>query len=70
MSLFLAPDELATLTGSPRRRRQIDWLTREGWRFRLDYNARPVVARAEMEAQMVSTAAAKPRSRLNWDKVA
>lgn len=68
--MFLTADDLVALTGTPRRRRQIEWLAREGWRFTVDYNGRPVVARAEMEAQMVSTAAKPVRSRLNWGKVA
>jgi hypothetical protein len=68
--MFLTPDELTTLTGTPRRPRQIAWLVREGWKFRVDYNGRPVVARAEMEAQMVTNAPAPQKSRLNWDKVA
>lgn len=68
--MFLTTDDLLALTGSPRRGRQVAWLTREGWRFRVDYNGRPVVAKAEMEAQMVSNAIKAPKSRLNWDKVA
>lgn len=71
MSLFLTIQELRELTGSARRTRQIEWLTKHGWKFELDFNDRPVVAKAEMQARMVSQEPGKPAATgIQWDRVA
>jgi hypothetical protein len=49
---FLLPDEVATLTGYKATQRQIDWLRSRGWRFELNANHRPVIARRYAEKML------------------
>ena len=50
--LFLAPDEVETLTGFKTPMRQIDWLRTKGWRFELSGNRKPVIARRYAEKML------------------
>jgi hypothetical protein len=50
--LFLVPDEVATLTGYRITNRQIDWLRTRGWRFELNANRRPIIARRYAEKML------------------
>lgn len=50
--LFLMPDEIAVLTGYKLSRRQVDWLRAKGWRFELNGNRRPVIARRYAEKML------------------
>lgn len=50
--LFLTPDEIATLTGFKLASRQIDWLRNKGWRFTINGNCHPVVARKYAEKML------------------
>lgn len=68
--MFLSPDELQQLTGAKTRPRQLRWLARAGWRFTTDFRGRPIVARAEMERQLVSQEPSEAKSEPAWDKVA
>jgi hypothetical protein len=52
--LTLTPDELCALTGRKQPSKQVAWLTANGWRFALNANGRPVVARAYYERRMVA----------------
>jgi hypothetical protein len=47
--LFLTPDEVETLTGFKTPMRQVCWLRGQGWRFELNGNRRPVIARRYAE---------------------
>lgn len=63
---FLTPEEMTTLTGYARRNGQILWLRERGWRFELDRDGNPRVARAYMERRMVGdTDQPEPPSH-NW----
>lgn len=50
--LFLMPEEVAVLTGYKLSRRQVDWLRAKGWRFELNGNRRPVIARRYAEKML------------------
>lgn len=50
--LFLMPEEVATLTGYKLGARQIDWLRSKGWRFELNANRRPIIARRYAEKML------------------
>lgn len=58
--MFLTPEELRTLTGTPLRTRQIAVLRREGIRFTLDCRGRPVVTRAAVERPEAAEPAQEP----------
>jgi hypothetical protein len=51
--MFLSPEELRELTGGAIRRKQIEWLRRERWRFVLDLEGRPRVDRRYYERRML-----------------
>jgi len=51
-ALFLLPDELQTLTGFKLPARQVAWLRQKGWRFELNGNRRPIVARKYAEKML------------------
>ena len=48
-ALFLTSDEVNTLTGFKTPMRQTDWLRTKGWRFELNSNRRPIIARRYAE---------------------
>jgi hypothetical protein len=50
--LFLAPQEVELLTGHKQTRLQINWLIEKGWRFVLNGNRRPVIARRYVEKML------------------
>lgn len=52
LNFFLLPDEIVMLTGYKATQRQIDWLRRRGWRFELNANQRPVIARRYAEKML------------------
>ena len=64
--LFLAPEEMTALTGYARRSGQIQWLREHGWRFELDRDGSPRVARAYMERRMVGDADRPEPPAHNW----
>lgn len=47
--MFLTDDELRTLTGSPQKGRQAEWLRAHRIRHYVNLEGRPVVARAWLE---------------------
>lgn len=49
---LLSPEELAELTGSPRKARQIAWLREHGYLFELGLDGQPKVLRAAVEAKL------------------
>ncbi len=51
-ALFLLPDELETLTGFKLPARQVAWLSQKGWRFEINGNRRPIVARKYAEKML------------------
>ena len=51
-SLFLLPDELEILTGFKLPARQVAWLRQKGWRFEINGNRRPIVARKYAEKML------------------
>lgn len=50
--LFLSKDELVTLTGFRLPTRQANWLRRKGWRFEINANRQPVIARKYAEKML------------------
>lgn len=65
VSLFLLPDELEFLTGFKLPARQVAWLRQKGWRFEINGNRRPIVARKYVEKMLgcgtdEGTTAARP----------
>jgi hypothetical protein len=50
--LFLAPEEVETLTGFKAPMRQVDWLRTKGWRFELSGNRKPIIARRYAEKML------------------
>jgi Domain of unknown function (DUF4224) len=50
--LFLLPEEVETLTGFKLPSRQVVWLRGKGWRFELNGNRRPIVARKYAERML------------------
>lgn len=51
-TLFLTDDELQTLTGFKAYARQIAWLNSKGWRFEINGNRKPIVARKYAEKML------------------
>lgn len=51
-ALFLTCDEINTLTGFKTPARQVDWLRTKGWRFEINGNRRPIVARKYAEKML------------------
>ena len=60
-ALFLTIDELETLTGFKTPARQVEWLRTKGWRFEINGNRRPIVARKYAE-KMLGCGAPEARS--------
>jgi len=50
--LFLSTEELGTLTGFKTPARQVAWLRTKGWRFEVNGNRRPIVARKYAEKML------------------
>ena len=50
--LFLVSDEIATLTGYKLPAHQTKWLNEKGWRFELNGNRRPIIARKYVEKML------------------
>lgn len=50
--LFLSTDEVVTLTGFRLPSRQVEWLKRKGWRFELNGNRQPIIARKYAEKML------------------
>ena len=50
--LLLSPDELADVTGFRLAAKQIRWLSTKGWRFEVNGNRRPIVARRYAEKML------------------
>ena len=49
---FLMPEELIMLTGFKLPARQIAWLSAKGWRFEINGNRRPILARKYAEKML------------------
>lgn len=49
---FLLSDEVETLTGFKTAMRQVEWLRARGWRFELNGNRKPVIARRYAEKML------------------
>jgi hypothetical protein len=49
LAIFLTSDELEALTGFKLPTRQAKWLRAKGWRFEINGNRRPIVARKYAE---------------------
>lgn len=50
--LFLTSDEIGTLTGFKTPARQVAWLRTKGWRFEINGNRKPIVARKYTEKML------------------
>lgn len=51
-TLFLTYDEVNMLTGFKTPARQVEWLRTKGWRFEINGNRRPIVARKYAEKML------------------
>ena len=59
--LFLTSDEIETLTGYKLPAHQTKWLRKKGWRFELNCNRKPIIARKYAE-KMLGCASDTPES--------
>ncbi len=50
--LFLTSEEIGTLTGFKTPKRQTEWLKNKGWRFEINGNRKPIVARKYTEKML------------------
>lgn len=64
--MILSKDDLQQVTGYRRASDQARWLTQHGWRFTRNALGRPVVARAELERQLVGSNRAKTTDEPDW----
>ena len=64
--LFLAPEEVETLTGFKTPMRPVDWLRTKGWRFELSGNRKPVIARRYAEKMLGCSGDDEQRPRPNF----
>ncbi|MGV0959282.1 MAG: DUF4224 domain-containing protein [Limnohabitans sp.] len=48
-TFFLTTEEVSVLTGFKSLTRQVEWLQAKGWRFEINGNRRPIVARKYAE---------------------
>lgn len=51
-ALFLTSEEIWTLTGFKTPARQVEWLRTKGWRFEINGNRKPIVARKYAEKML------------------
>ena len=51
-AIFLSCDETAMLTGFKTPGRQVDWLRKKGWRFEINGNRKPIIARKYAEKML------------------
>lgn len=51
-TFFLTSDEIEALTGFKLPARQVNWLHTKGWRFEINGNRRPIVARKYAEKML------------------
>ena len=64
--LFLVPDEVEVLTGFRTPMRQVEWLRSKGWRFELNGNRKPIVARRYAEKMLGCGVEDEQRPRPNF----
>ena len=64
--MFLNDADIEQLTGRKRPADQLAWLRARGYRHDVNGQGRPVVARAEVEAKLVSGVAHQRRDEPNW----
>ena len=64
--LFLVPDEVAVLTGFRTPMRQVEWLRAKGWRFELNGNRKPIIARRYAEKMLGCGVEDEQRPRPNF----
>lgn len=50
--IFLTSEEVGILTGFKTPARQVEWLRTKGWRFEINGNRRPIVARKYAEKML------------------
>lgn len=66
--LFLASVEVEILTGFKLAKRQVQWLSVRGWRFELNGNRKPIVARKYAEKMLgCGNDEAQPSPRPNFN---
>lgn len=62
LTTYLSRTELAALTGSPLRRRQVAWLAREGWPHVVAWDGWPRVAREYHDKRMLGVRGERERT--------
>lgn len=65
--LFLMVDEVEFLTGFKTTMRQVEWLRSKGWRFELNGNRRPIIARRYAEKMLGCGVEHEQRPQPNFD---
>lgn len=64
--VFLMSDEVETLTGFKAPTRQVSWLQAKGWRFELNANRKPIIARRYAEKMLGCGGGDEQRPRPNF----
>jgi hypothetical protein len=64
--LFLDSDEVEVLTGFRTATRQVEWLRTKGWRFELNGNRKPIIARRYAEKMLGCSGEDEQRPRPNF----
>ncbi|WP_137894983.1 DUF4224 domain-containing protein [Ramlibacter sp. 2FC] len=64
--LFLLADEVEFLTGFKTPMRQVQWLHAKGWRFELNGNRKPIIARKYAEKMLGCGGNEEQRPRPNF----
>jgi hypothetical protein len=67
--MFLNKKDLAELVGAKIKRRQIEWLTDNGFRFTINAAGCPMVLISEVESKLLTPGARKRRHEPNFDEV-
>lgn len=58
--MFLTQDEIETLTGYVKHKKQREWLAKNGYSFKVACSGRPIVSRTHSESQLSGSASAQP----------
>ena len=67
--LFLSREEIAELTGFRHPTKQTNWLQRKGWRFEINANRAPIVARKYAEKMLGCGGSDEPIYKPNFTKL-
>ena len=66
LSFFLSAEEVEHLTGFKLPRHQARWLSAKGWRFELNANRKPIIARGYVERMLGCSEVEQRQARPNF----